>query len=64
VKGQGIQHDNNRHRQPEGRLGKTTLSVNLAAAAEATGAVALIIDTDPQATASQWGAWRADKALR
>jgi cellulose biosynthesis protein BcsQ len=54
VNGQGIQHDNNRHRQPEGRLGKTTLSVNLAAAAEATGAVALIIDTDPQATASQW----------
>jgi len=46
----------------KGGSGKTTLSVNLAAAAEATGAVALIIDTDPQATASQWGAWRADKA--
>ena len=46
----------------KGGSGKTTLSVNLAAAAEATGAVALIIDTDPQATASQWGAWRADRA--
>jgi chromosome partitioning protein len=46
----------------KGGSGKTTLSVNLAAAAEAAGAIALIIDTDPQATASQWGAWRADKA--
>lgn len=46
----------------KGGSGKTTLSVNLAAAAEAFGAVALIIDTDPQATASQWGAWRSDKA--
>jgi cellulose biosynthesis protein BcsQ len=46
----------------KGGSGKTTLSVNLAAAAEGAGAVALIIDTDPQATASQWGSWRADKA--
>jgi chromosome partitioning protein len=46
----------------KGGSGKTTLSVNLAAAAEAAGAVALIIDTDPQATATQWGAWRSDKA--
>ncbi len=46
----------------KGGSGKTTLSVNLAAAAEAAGAVALIIDADPQATASQWGAWRSDKA--
>jgi cellulose biosynthesis protein BcsQ len=46
----------------KGGSGKTTLSVNLAAAAETAGAIALIIDTDPQATASQWGAWRADKA--
>jgi chromosome partitioning protein len=45
----------------KGGSGKTTLSVNLAAAAEASGAVALIIDTDPQATATQWGAWRSDK---
>ena len=46
----------------KGGSGKTTLSVNLAAAAEVAGAIALIIDTDPQATASQWGAWRSDKA--
>ena len=41
----------------KGGSGKTTLTVNLAAAAEAVGQIALIIDTDPQATASQWG-WR------
>lgn len=46
----------------KGGSGKTTLAVNLAAAAEAAGQVALIIDTDPQATASQWGSWRVDKA--
>lgn len=46
----------------KGGSGKTTLAVNLAAAAEAAGQNALIIDTDPQATASQWGAWRADRA--
>ena len=46
----------------KGGSGKTTLSVNLAAAAEASGVIGLIIDTDPQATASQWGAWRSDKA--
>ena len=46
----------------KGGSGKTTLSVNLAAAAEASGAVTLIVDTDPQATASQWGAWRSDRA--
>jgi chromosome partitioning protein len=46
----------------KGGSGKTTLSVNLAAAAESSGAVALIIDTDPQATASQWGSWRSERA--
>jgi len=46
----------------KGGSGKTTLTVNLAAAAEAAGQVALIIDTDPQATASQWGSWRNDRA--
>jgi len=41
----------------KGGAGKTTLAVNLAAEA-AISSVALIIDTDPQATASRWGQWR------
>jgi chromosome partitioning protein len=45
----------------KGGSGKTTLTVNLAAAAQAAGQIALIIDTDPQATASQWGSWRNDR---
>jgi chromosome partitioning protein len=44
----------------KGGAGKTTLALHLAAAAQDTGRVALIIDTDPQATASQWAAWRQD----
>ncbi|WP_420383435.1 ParA family partition ATPase [Novosphingobium sp.] len=46
----------------KGGSGKTTLAVNLAAVAEAAGQVTLIIDTDPQATASQWGSWRSERA--
>jgi chromosome partitioning protein len=42
----------------KGGAGKTTLAINLAAAAEKAGAVSLIIDTDPQATACQWATWR------
>lgn len=44
----------------KGGSGKTTLALHLAAAAQAAGIEAVLIDTDPQATASQWGAWRKD----
>ena len=44
----------------KGGAGKTTLALHLAAAAQDAGRVSLIIDTDPQATASQWAAWRRD----
>jgi chromosome partitioning protein len=44
----------------KGGAGKTTLAIHLAAAAQETGLVSLIVDTDPQATASQWAAWRRD----
>lgn len=44
----------------KGGSGKTTLALHLAAAAEEAGHTAIIIDLDPQATASQWAAWRED----
>jgi chromosome partitioning protein len=42
----------------KGGAGKTTLAVNLATEAARTR-VALILDTDPQATASRWSEWRS-----
>lgn len=41
----------------KGGAGKTTLAVNLATEA-AKSCIALIVDTDAQATASRWGQWR------
>jgi len=41
----------------KGGAGKTTLAIHLAAAASAE-VVTLIVDTDVQATASRWAAWR------
>jgi chromosome partitioning protein len=42
----------------KGGAGKTTLAIHLATAAAQAGHASLILDTDPQATASQWGQWR------
>lgn len=44
----------------KGGAGKTTMTVSLAAMA-ATELVTLILDTDPQATASNWSAWRGGR---
>jgi chromosome partitioning protein len=43
----------------KGGAGKTTLAIHLAVLA-ATRCVTLIVDTDPQATASRWSQWRGD----
>ena len=48
----------------KGGVGKTTLSVNVAAAfAEEPGARVLLVDTDYQATARQWAAKRKENKL-
>ena len=43
----------------KGGAGKTTLAVHLGTAAYAAGLAVVILDTDPQATASRWGIWRS-----
>lgn len=43
----------------KGGTGKTTLTVNLAIAAERAGHKVAIVDLDSQASASEWGDWRA-----
>lgn len=42
----------------KGGAGKTTLALHLAAAGHAAGLAALVLDADPQATASAWSQWR------
>ena len=42
----------------KGGAGKTTLAIHLAAAATRAGQISLVVDTDPQASASQWAEWR------
>lgn len=42
----------------KGGAGKTTLAIHLAQASAKAGLATLILDTDPQATASQWSQWR------
>lgn len=42
----------------KGGAGKTTLAIHLAAMAQEQGLSCLVLDADPQATASQWSEWR------
>lgn len=42
----------------KGGVGKSTLAVHLATMAAQSGVVSLVLDADPQATASSWARWR------
>lgn len=42
----------------KGGAGKTTLAIHLGTAAHDAGLPSVILDTDPQATATRWGQWR------
>ena len=46
----------------EGGSGKTTLAVHIAVAAEASGERVVLIDTDPQASASAWSQARTQES--
>ena len=45
----------------KGGAGKTTLAVHLGTIAHEAGLPTVIVDTDPQATASRWGKWRGGR---
>jgi chromosome partitioning protein len=45
----------------KGGAGKTTMAIHLATAGTVAGYVSLLVDTDPQATASRWSQWRQKK---
>lgn len=47
----------------KGGAGKTTLAIHLAAVAAASGVESVILDTDPQATATSWSHWREAAGL-
>ena len=47
------------HRAERRGAGKTTLALTLAVAVEQTSRTTVVLDTDSQATACKWSAWRA-----